>query len=81
MTSESTQFGQPAPAGKVSTAELIDRLVRFQGPPQEFLANLLAVQCHLASVPCGAVLRAGADGRAEVVAAFPPIQRGQTAPV
>jgi len=81
VTSESTQFGQPAPAGKVSTSELIDRLVRFQGPPQEFLANLLAVQCHLASVPCGAVLRAGSDGRAEVVAAFPPIQPGQTAPV
>ncbi len=65
----------------MSTAELIDRLIRFQGPPQEFLGNLLAVQCHLASVPCGAVLRPGPGGRAEVVAAFPPLPPGSTTPV
>ncbi|MEM1444486.1 MAG: HlyD family efflux transporter periplasmic adaptor subunit [Planctomycetota bacterium] len=35
----------------------VDRLVRFDGPPDQFLRELLAVQCRFADVPAGAVLR------------------------
>jgi multidrug resistance efflux pump len=62
-----------------STRELIDRLSRFQGPPQAFLANLLAVQCHLASAGGGAILRAGEEG-VSVLASWPVLQEGQPTP-
>ncbi|MEM8781755.1 MAG: HlyD family efflux transporter periplasmic adaptor subunit [Planctomycetota bacterium] len=35
----------------------VDRLVRFDGPPDQFLRELLVVQCRFAEVPAGAVLR------------------------
>ncbi len=35
----------------------VDRLVRFDGPPDQFLRELLAVQCRFAEVPAGAVMR------------------------
>ena len=57
-----------------TTSELIDRLSRFEGPPEEFLVNLLAVQCHLASASAGAILRAGPEGAPEVISIFPPMQ-------
>lgn len=63
-----------------STMELIDRLARFDGPPEQFLLYLLAVQCHLSLAGGGGILRAGQDGRAEVVAVYPPLQSGSTAP-
>jgi len=64
-----------------STADLIDRRSRVDGPPEMFLANLLAVQCHLAAAAGGAILRAGADGQPEVLAVYPPLTEGATAPV
>ncbi len=67
--------------GDASTTELIDRLSRFQGAPGEFLGNLLAVQCRLASAIAGAILRPGADGRTEVAAVFPPPEEGSAVPV
>ncbi len=62
-----------------STRDLIDRLSRFQGPPQAFLTNLLAVQCHLASASGGAILRLQ-EGGANVLAAWPALQEGQPTP-
>ena len=62
-------------------AELVDRLSRFDGPPEQFLANLLAVQCYLASAEAGAILRATAEGRTEILAVYPPLAPGGTAPV
>jgi len=65
-----------------STAELVDRLSRFDGPPEQFLVNLLAVQCHIASADGGAILRpAGEAARVEILAVFPPVQEGSAAPV
>ena len=63
-----------------TTSELIDRLSRFEGPPDEFLVNLLAVQCHLASASAGAILRAGPEGQPEVISVFPPLEPGSEAP-
>ncbi len=64
-----------------TTTELIDRLNRFEGPPEQFLVNLLAVQCHLASASAAAMLRPGAEGQPEVVSVFPPLPADNTAPV
>lgn len=64
-----------------STAELIDRLSEFDGPPEQFLVNLLAVQCHITSASGGAILRAGPSGSPEVIAVYPPIEPDATAPV
>ena len=64
-----------------STADMIDRLSRFDGPPEQFLINLLAVQCHLAKAEGGAILRAGPEGGAEVIAVYPLPEEGSTAPV
>jgi hypothetical protein len=30
-----------------TTADIIERLGRFEGPPEAFLANLLAAQCRI----------------------------------
>ena len=68
-------------AGQLSTVDLIDRLSRFQGPPEEFLANLLATQCHLAGAAGGAILRMTPERRAEIIAVFPALGDGATAPV
>jgi len=70
----------PHGAGAPTTAELIDRLSRFDGPPEQFLLNLLAVQCYLAAASGGAILRPGKEG-AQVLAVYPAIPEGSTAPV
>ncbi len=75
-------------------AEIIDRLSRFDGPPEQFLVNLLAVQCHLASAGGGAILRIGpagaaqqagegqpAGGNVEVLAVYPQPPQGAAMPV
>ncbi len=64
-----------------SIIELIDRLSRFDGPPDQFLVNLLAVQCQIAGATGGAILRIGQSGTPEVIAVHPQIDQGQTAPV
>jgi len=65
-----------------STVELVDRLSRFDGPPEQFLLNLLAVQCHIATADGGAILRpAGQQGQIEILAVFPPVAQGSAAPV
>ena len=46
-----------------TTAELVDRLSRFDGPPEQFLVNLLAVQCRVSGASRGAIIRIGARGR------------------
>jgi biotin carboxyl carrier protein len=65
-----------------TTADLIDRLSRFDGPPEQFLVNLLAVQCHLAAAEAAAILRAvGPNRQPEVLAVYPPLKEGSATPV
>ncbi len=79
MTQHTSQV--PPGAAGPTTADLVDRLSRFDGPPELFLVNLLAVQCHLASARGGAILRAGGpDGRPDVLAIYPPLAEGAAAP-
>jgi hypothetical protein len=68
-------------AERLTTAEVIDRLSRFEGPPQEFLASLLAVQCQIGAAEAGAILRPGAAGAPELLAMYPAVPPGATAPV
>lgn len=63
------------------TAELIEQLTQFQGPPQEFLGNLLVLQCRLASASRGALLRPAEQGQVQVLASVPPLNRDQATPV
>lgn len=62
-------------------AGVVEQLSRFEGPPEEFLARLLAAQCRLASAQGGVILRPGQNSRAEVLAVFPPPAKGTTPPV
>lgn len=78
---ERVQYDQnAAPRSTPSTAELIEHLSCFQGAPNEFLLNLLAVQCHLASASCGAVIRPREDGQVDIPAAFPPLPKDAPTP-
>jgi len=80
MATDPSQVSQGSPQQPQlpSTAELIRRLSQFDGPPEQFLINLLAVQCHLAAAQGGAVLRGGGEGKVEILASFPPTKEGQT---
>lgn len=56
---------QVAAAGRaVQTSALMQRLLRFQGPPDQFLGELLATQCRLGRAAAGAMVRLslGSDG-------------------
>jgi hypothetical protein len=82
MTVNPTRVSQTdSEAHRPTTAEIIERLSRFDGPPEQFLVNLLAVQCHLASAAGGAILRVNASGGAEILAVYPPLAPGAAAPV
>ncbi|MFB3891006.1 MAG: HlyD family efflux transporter periplasmic adaptor subunit [Phycisphaerae bacterium] len=71
------QASQPQAA---SIADVVDELVRFDGPPEQFLARLLAVQCAISGASAGAFFRVGKEGRAEVLAAYPSLPQGAPAP-
>ncbi len=82
MSVNPTQVSQPdSDTHRPSTAEIIERLSRFDGPPEQFLVNLLAMQCHLASAAGGAILRVNPSSGAEVLAVYPPLAPGAAAPV
>ena len=82
MTADYTdRSGSLAAAERLTMADVIDRLSRFEGPPQAFLANLLAVQCQIGAAEGGAILRPGPGGAPELLAAFPGLPPGATAPV
>jgi hypothetical protein len=73
--------GQPGASTRLSTAEVIDRLGRFDGPPEQFLATLLAVQCQMAAADGGAILRSSEGHGAEVLAIYPAMAEAAQAPV
>jgi biotin carboxyl carrier protein len=84
MPAERPQVSLPPAAGtdRPTTGDLIDRLVRFDGPPEEFLTGLLALECQIGQAEGGAILPARApDQPAQVLAVYPAPQPGATAPV
>jgi len=72
---------QPADEARPTMVEMIERLSRFDGPPEQFLVNLLAVQCHLAAANGGAILRINVNQQVEILAVYPQPAPGSTAPV
>lgn len=74
-----TTSSSPQPAYP-STAEVIEELSRFDGPPEEFLQALLAAQCRLTAAHGGVVFRVQ-DTKADVIAVHPTVEEGGTLPV
>ncbi len=74
-----TKYGTE-PRQRRTVADLMERLTRFEGQPEEFLQNLLVLQCRLAGAEGGAILRPGTDGRIEVVAVYPPVSGADAVP-
>lgn len=73
----SSESQQPAAP---TVSQLLERLGRYEGPPEQFLLSLLDVQCRLAAASAGAILRLGPQGPA-ALAVYPPLEDGATAPV
>jgi multidrug resistance efflux pump len=55
-------------------------LLSMDVPPQDFLAELLVVQCRHANADAGVILRVGKDNRTEVLAAYSETGGNGTAP-
>lgn len=55
----------------------IAELFKRGGPPDQFLADLLAIQCRAAKADAAVVMRPGEKGRLEILAAYPtPVTNG-----
>lgn len=76
-----TQISANTHAQTMSTTDLVERLIEFDGPPDQFLIEMLTVQCRVAGASGGALLRGGANGRPEVVASVPSVEQSATPPV
>ncbi|MHC4658503.1 MAG: hypothetical protein ACYS83_04910, partial [Planctomycetota bacterium] len=63
-----------------TAAKLIEQLSQFDGSAEQFLMNLLAVQCFLGRADGGAILRNNQDRGVDVLAIYPELKKGQTAP-
>ncbi|MEX2214147.1 MAG: HlyD family efflux transporter periplasmic adaptor subunit [Phycisphaeraceae bacterium] len=69
-----------AVARTVSLSDAIHQLVQFDGPPEAFLGAMLQVQCKIMPAESAAILRRSPD-RMDVLAVYPPLPQGATAPV
>ncbi len=83
MSVDASQVRGGPEGGEPTTADVLDRLTRFDGPPDRFLPELLAAQCRIAGARAAAILRVGGggDSRPEVIAAYPALDPGASAPV
>jgi len=67
-------------ASPTDTASLIDRLTQFDGPPEQFLQELVATQCRVGRANGGAILKLTETGP-QVLAVYPPTVQQQAPPV
>ncbi|MDY6914027.1 MAG: HlyD family efflux transporter periplasmic adaptor subunit [Planctomycetota bacterium] len=82
MSTKPTQVSRQRQGGESpTTGEIVDRLSRFDGPPEQFLATLLAVQCYISAAEGGTILRVSPEGQVEVLAVYPALPEAATAPV
>lgn len=76
MSESAATTARPHP----STSQMVEQLLSFEGPPEQFLLQLLAMQCQIGSAEHGAILRS--NGKAlEPVAIFPSLPAGGQAPL
>ena len=66
--------------GHVTFSDLLDRLGRFDDDASQFLGNLLAVKCFLGKADKGAIHCGDGDGRVDVIAVHPEVERESAAP-
>ncbi len=60
-------------------SQILERLIHFEGPPEEFIASLLAMQCRLAGAHSGAICRLGGQGP-QILCLYPPVGQDQSRP-
>src|SRR5206468_799999 len=60
----------------VSPSQLVEHLIQFDGPPEQFLVELLTVQCEIGSAENGAILRI-ANNALEPIAIYPQPHEGE----
>ena len=65
--------------GSDTTAGLLDALIGFDGPPEQFLAGLLTLQCRVGRAEAAAILRPTSEN-VDVLALFPTPAPGSAAP-
>jgi biotin carboxyl carrier protein len=66
---------------KPTTAEIIKQLKQFDGSSEQFLTNLLAVQCLLSRADSGAILAANQQKGVDVLAIYPALKDRQSVPL
>ena len=54
-----------------TTARTVADLLAMDGPPEHFLAELLATQCQQAQADAAVLLRVGSTGQSEVLVTYP----------
>jgi multidrug resistance efflux pump len=63
-----------------SRTRIISDLLAMENPQQDFLVELLVVQCHHANADAAVILRAGKDNQTEVLAVHSGTRGNKTAP-
>ncbi|MBW1790928.1 MAG: HlyD family efflux transporter periplasmic adaptor subunit [Deltaproteobacteria bacterium] len=66
--------------GQAEVSDLLEQLGSFNENPSLFLLNLLAAQCFLGNVDKGAVFCCNKEGRVDVLAVLPQLEKGVTPP-
>ncbi len=77
---ESHNEGQSHGADRTLGVEFIRRLKQFDGSGEQFLANVLAVQCFLGPADGGVFLRDNKENGIGVLAAYPELEAGSAPP-
>jgi len=84
MASTSTTIStQPPPQQQnrsATLAEVLEQLAKFDGPPEQFLAAMLQVQCKIAPSEGGTILRHTGEGKVDVLGVYPPLAPNAQAP-
>lgn len=71
---------QPAPVEGRSTGEILRALLQYNGPPEQFLGGLLALQCRIGAAKQGAVFRVEQESQIRVLASYPPLAENEAPP-
>ncbi len=77
MSEQQRQQPPPATAPEVrAAADAAEEIVHFDGPPADYLAQLLRAQCEVAPAEAGALLRLTPDGAVQLVMHHPAAEKG-----
>ena len=73
MTDQQRSMEQPTPARESRPVRnAVEEVVHFEGPPADYLAQLLRAQCEVAPAEAGAFLRVPPEGGVQLVTHHPP---------